>query len=73
MQYAQELKEYQQTEAYHVTSAKIHDKKIKKGKSRYHGFIKAFSCDVRKEYIMLISIFQKTVHQLSPVLPQDRL
>ncbi|XP_047231051.1 SWI/SNF-related matrix-associated actin-dependent regulator of chromatin subfamily E member 1-related isoform X2 [Girardinichthys multiradiatus] len=30
MQYAQELKEYQQTEAYHITSAKIHDKKIKK-------------------------------------------
>lgn len=33
MQYAQELKEYQQTEAYHITSAKIHDKKIKKGKA----------------------------------------
>ncbi|XP_038155193.1 SWI/SNF-related matrix-associated actin-dependent regulator of chromatin subfamily E member 1-related isoform X2 [Cyprinodon tularosa] len=30
VQYAQELKEYQQTEAYHITSAKIHDKKIKK-------------------------------------------
>ncbi|XP_027883157.1 SWI/SNF-related matrix-associated actin-dependent regulator of chromatin subfamily E member 1-related isoform X1 [Xiphophorus couchianus] len=30
MQYAQELKEYQQTEAFHITSAKIHDKKIKK-------------------------------------------
>lgn len=31
MQYAQELKEYQQTEAYQITSAKIHDKRIKKG------------------------------------------
>lgn len=31
MQYAQELKEYQQTEAYQITTAKIHDKKIKKG------------------------------------------
>lgn len=31
MQYAQELKEYQQTEAYHITSANIHDKRIKKG------------------------------------------
>ncbi|XP_026202302.1 SWI/SNF-related matrix-associated actin-dependent regulator of chromatin subfamily E member 1-related isoform X2 [Anabas testudineus] len=30
MQYAQELKEYQQTEAYHITSAKIQDKRIKK-------------------------------------------
>ncbi|TNM87391.1 SWI/SNF-related matrix-associated actin-dependent regulator of chromatin subfamily E member 1-related isoform X1 [Takifugu rubripes] len=30
MQYAQELKEYQQTEAYHITSANIHDKRIKK-------------------------------------------
>lgn len=30
MQYAQELKEYQQTEAYQITSAKIHDKRIKK-------------------------------------------
>lgn len=31
MQYAQELKEYQQTEAYQITSANIHDKRIKKG------------------------------------------
>lgn len=31
MQYALELKEYQQTEAYQITSAKIQDKKIKKG------------------------------------------
>ena len=31
MQYAQELKEYQQTEAYQITSAKIQDKRIKKG------------------------------------------
>lgn len=31
MQYAQELKEYQQTEAFQISSAKIHDKKIKKG------------------------------------------
>ncbi|KAM4549346.1 SWI/SNF-related matrix-associated actin-dependent regulator of chromatin subfamily E member 1-related isoform 1-T2 [Odontesthes bonariensis] len=30
MQYAQELKEYQQTEAYQISSAKIHDKRIKK-------------------------------------------
>lgn len=30
MQYAQELKEYQQTEAYHITSAKMHDKRFKK-------------------------------------------
>ncbi|XP_008336801.1 SWI/SNF-related matrix-associated actin-dependent regulator of chromatin subfamily E member 1-related [Cynoglossus semilaevis] len=30
MQYAQELKEYQQTEAYQLTSAKIQDKRIKK-------------------------------------------
>uniref|UniRef100_A0A3Q4GZB1 High mobility group 20B n=1 Tax=Neolamprologus brichardi TaxID=32507 RepID=A0A3Q4GZB1_NEOBR len=30
MQYAQELKEYQQTEAYQITSAKIQDKRIKK-------------------------------------------
>lgn len=34
MQYAQELKEYQQTEAYQITSAKIQDKRIKKGDSR---------------------------------------
>lgn len=33
MQYAQELKEYQQTEAYQITSAKIQDKRIKKGDS----------------------------------------
>lgn len=31
MQYAQELKEYQQTEAYQITSAKIQDKRIRKG------------------------------------------
>lgn len=31
MQYAQELKEYQQTEAYQITSAKIQDKKMRKG------------------------------------------
>lgn len=31
MQYAQELKEYQQTEAFQITSAKIQDKRIKKG------------------------------------------
>ena len=31
MQYAQELKEYQQTEAYQITTAKIQDKRIKKG------------------------------------------
>ncbi|TNN59007.1 SWI/SNF-related matrix-associated actin-dependent regulator of chromatin subfamily E member 1-related [Liparis tanakae] len=30
MQYAQELKDYQQTEAYQITSAKIQDKRIKK-------------------------------------------
>ncbi|XP_040040269.2 SWI/SNF-related matrix-associated actin-dependent regulator of chromatin subfamily E member 1-related isoform X1 [Gasterosteus aculeatus] len=30
MQYAQELKDYQQTEAFHITSAKIQDKRIKK-------------------------------------------
>lgn len=30
MQYAQELKEYQQTEAFHITSAKIQDRRIKK-------------------------------------------
>ncbi|XP_028299735.1 SWI/SNF-related matrix-associated actin-dependent regulator of chromatin subfamily E member 1-related isoform X2 [Gouania willdenowi] len=30
VQYAQELKEYQQTEAYQLTSAKIQDKRIKK-------------------------------------------
>ncbi|KAM7388417.1 hypothetical protein PAMP_024591 [Pampus punctatissimus] len=30
MQYAQELKEYQQTEAYQITSTKIQDKRIKK-------------------------------------------
>ncbi|XP_061744085.1 SWI/SNF-related matrix-associated actin-dependent regulator of chromatin subfamily E member 1-related [Nerophis ophidion] len=30
MQYAQELKEYHQTEAYQITSAKIQDKRIKK-------------------------------------------
>lgn len=34
MQYAQELKEYQQTEAYQITSAKIQDKRIKKGDNR---------------------------------------
>uniref|UniRef100_A0A3B5B8J2 High mobility group 20B n=1 Tax=Stegastes partitus TaxID=144197 RepID=A0A3B5B8J2_9TELE len=34
MQYAQELKEYQQTEAYQITSAKIQDKRIKKGDKR---------------------------------------
>lgn len=43
MQYAQELKEYQQTEAYQITSAKIQDKRIKKGDNSlnvanvYHG------------------------------------
>ena len=31
-QYARDLKEYQQTEAYQITSAKIQDKKVKKGK-----------------------------------------
>lgn len=31
MQYAQDLKEYQQTEAYQITTAKIQDKRIKKG------------------------------------------
>ncbi|XP_061593686.1 SWI/SNF-related matrix-associated actin-dependent regulator of chromatin subfamily E member 1-related isoform X2 [Cololabis saira] len=30
LQYAQELKEYQETEAYQITSAKINDKRIKK-------------------------------------------
>ena len=33
LQYAQELKEYQETEAYQITSAKINDKRIKKGNS----------------------------------------
>ncbi|XP_029004823.1 SWI/SNF-related matrix-associated actin-dependent regulator of chromatin subfamily E member 1-related isoform X2 [Betta splendens] len=33
MQYAQELKEYQQTEAYNITSAKLQDKRIKKDPS----------------------------------------
>ncbi|XP_028259553.1 SWI/SNF-related matrix-associated actin-dependent regulator of chromatin subfamily E member 1-related isoform X2 [Parambassis ranga] len=33
MQYAQELKEYQQTEAYQITSTKIQDKRIKKDSS----------------------------------------
>ncbi|KAJ0032330.1 hypothetical protein NQD34_002411 [Periophthalmus magnuspinnatus] len=32
MQYAQELKEYQQTEAFHLTNAKIQDKRVKKGR-----------------------------------------
>ncbi|KAG7239027.1 hypothetical protein INR49_030292 [Caranx melampygus] len=32
MQYAQELKEYQQTEAYQITTAKIQDKRIKKAR-----------------------------------------
>ena len=31
-QYTRDLKEYQQTEAYQITSAKIQDKKVKKGK-----------------------------------------
>ncbi|XP_037530719.1 SWI/SNF-related matrix-associated actin-dependent regulator of chromatin subfamily E member 1-related [Nematolebias whitei] len=30
VQYAQELKEYRQTEAFQITSAKLHDKRIKK-------------------------------------------
>ncbi|XP_072295012.1 SWI/SNF-related matrix-associated actin-dependent regulator of chromatin subfamily E member 1-related isoform X3 [Eucyclogobius newberryi] len=30
MQYAQELKDYQQTEAFHLTNAKIQDKRVKK-------------------------------------------
>lgn len=76
MQYAQELKEYQQTEAFHITSAKIHDKKIKKGNSRSQ-ILKAFICALKKTCIMLISFsflfFQKTVHQLLSVLAQDRL
>lgn len=41
MQYAQELKEYQQTEAYQITSAKIHDKRIKKGEG---DFISTYFC-----------------------------
>ncbi|KAF3834956.1 hypothetical protein F7725_027514 [Dissostichus mawsoni] len=32
MQYAQELKEYQQTEAFQITTAKIQDKRIKKAR-----------------------------------------
>lgn len=35
MQYAQELKEYQQTEAYQITTAKIQDKRIKKGDNSF--------------------------------------
>lgn len=40
MQYAQELKEYQQTEAYQITTAKIHDKRIKKGDQK----VKMYMC-----------------------------
>lgn len=52
MQYAQELKEYQQTEAYQITSAKIQDKRIKRGDSRtlrsfiYDYFLHHVSCDM---------------------------
>lgn len=45
LQYAQELKEYQETEAYQITSAKINDKRIKKGDSWPH---------VNYVYILLI-------------------
>ncbi|XP_011612976.1 SWI/SNF-related matrix-associated actin-dependent regulator of chromatin subfamily E member 1-related isoform X2 [Takifugu rubripes] len=43
MQYAQELKEYQQTEAYHITSANIHDKRIKKDANSIGGLESSFS------------------------------
>uniref|UniRef100_A0A4W5Q8W1 High mobility group 20B n=1 Tax=Hucho hucho TaxID=62062 RepID=A0A4W5Q8W1_9TELE len=33
LQYARELREYQQSEAYQITSAKIQDKKVKRGKN----------------------------------------
>uniref|UniRef100_A0A8K9XBV8 High mobility group 20B n=1 Tax=Oncorhynchus mykiss TaxID=8022 RepID=A0A8K9XBV8_ONCMY len=33
LQYARELREYQQSEAYQITSAKIQDKKVKRGQS----------------------------------------
>lgn len=42
MQYAQELKEYQQTEAYNITSAKIQDKRIKKGNNVQYFFLSVF-------------------------------
>uniref|UniRef100_A0A674E2N5 High mobility group 20B n=1 Tax=Salmo trutta TaxID=8032 RepID=A0A674E2N5_SALTR len=35
LQYARELREYQQSEAYQITSAKIQDKKVKRGESYY--------------------------------------
>lgn len=36
VQYARELKEYQKSEAFQITSAKIQDKKIKKGQKGFH-------------------------------------
>ena len=33
VQYAKELKEYQQSEAYQITTAKIQDKKVKRGEA----------------------------------------
>lgn len=33
VQYARELREYQKSEAYQITSAKIQDKRIKKGQN----------------------------------------
>lgn len=34
VQYARELREYQKSEAYQITSAKIQDKRIKKGQNK---------------------------------------
>lgn len=43
VQYARELKEYQKSEAYQITSAKIQDKKIKKGQNKLLEFNAPFA------------------------------
>lgn len=44
MQYARELREYQKSEAYQITCAKVQDKKIKRGAYALRSYVKsAFS------------------------------
>lgn len=43
MQYARELREYQKSEAYQLTNAKIQDKRIKKGQNDFFVFFILFA------------------------------
>lgn len=73
MQYARELREYQKSEAYQITSAKIQDKKIKKGQNYSFVFKAPFSgwiCIYDEVYFLLYKPYD---HSLSNIILMDPL